>query len=237
MDKPIADIWFGLEPCEGNITHIRETHIDQWAADDIWFVHGSERDLVFDTGTGLNSPEPVVAMLSKKPRIAVACCHFYDHAGGLYAFDERACHRLEAKSLITPPGNEESLWDEEFYALPYAGFSASDYSQKPTEPTLLLEDGDVIDLGNRRFEVLHIPGRTPGSLALWEESSGFLFGGETVFVDPFGHDFPPQNNELYVESLRRLGTLPVTKVFGGHYGSFKPEQLTQLIECEIGRYN
>ena len=236
MNKPIADIWFGVEPCEGNITHVRETHIDQWAAGDIWLIHGTERDLVFDTGTGLNSPEPVISMLSANPKIAVACCHYYDHAGGMYAFEERACHRLEADALAKPPGEEESLWDEELYALPYADFKANDYSQKPADPTLLLEDGEIIDLGNRKLEVLHIPGRTPGSLALWEEESGFLFGGETAFFDPFGHDFPPEDNVNYEDSLKRLARLPVTKIFGGHYGVFGPDQLGMLIESEIGRY-
>ncbi|MEE4239160.1 MAG: MBL fold metallo-hydrolase [Anderseniella sp.] len=236
MDKPIADIWFGVEPCEGRITHIRETHIDQWAAGDIWLIHGAERDLVFDTGTGLNSPAPIMAMLSDNPKIAVASCYYYDHAGGLYAFEEQACHRMEANSMIAPPGDEESLLDEEFYALPYEGFKAGDYIQKPANPTLLLEDEEIIDLGNRKLTVLHIPGRTPGSLALWEEETGFLFGGETAFVDPFNHDFPPENREQYEESLRRLGRLPITKIFGGHYGSFGPEQLERLIENEIGRY-
>ena len=236
MGKPVADIWYGVEPCEGDVTHVRETHIDQWAAGDIWLIHGADRDLVFDTGTGLKSPEPVMSMLSANPKVAVASCYYYDHAGGMYAFQDRACHRLEAAAIAHPPGNEESLWDEELYALPSAGFSAGDYSQKPADPTHLLEDGDIIDLGNRRFEVLHIPGRTPGSVALWEEESGFLFGGETAFVDPAGRDFPPEDTSDYEDSLKRLGSLPVKKIFGGHYGMFGPDQLARLIESEIGRY-
>jgi glyoxylase-like metal-dependent hydrolase (beta-lactamase superfamily II) len=236
LGKPIADIWFGVEPAEGRIVHIREIHLDQWAAGDIWLIRGAERDLVFDTGTGLNSPAPVIDMLSSNPKIAVASCHYYDHAGGMYAFEERACHKMEAQALTEPPGNEEDLWDEEIYALPYADFKASDYVRRAAKPNLLLGDGDFIDLGNRRLEVLHIPGRTPGSLALWEQETGFLFGGETAFVDPFDHDFPPEDVSLFESSLRRLASLPVKRVFGGHYGAFGPERFAQFIESEIGRY-
>ena len=237
MRKPVADLWYGVEHCKGNIIHIRETHINQWAAGDIWLICGLERDLVFDTGTGIFPLEPLISIFSSKPKLAVACCHYYDHAGGMYAFEDRACHSLEAEPLTKPSGKYTALFEDEFYALPHEGFQATDYKQKSAAPTQLLEEGDLIDLGDRTLKVLHIPGRTPGSIALWEESTGYLFGGETVFIDPVGHEFPPEQSiELYEQSLKRLRDLPVKKVFGGHYGAFSAEQLVDLVNQEIGRY-
>jgi len=38
----------------------------------------------------------------------------------------------------------------------------------PAAPTRVLGAGDVIDLGDRAFEVLYLPGHSPGSIGLWE---------------------------------------------------------------------
>lgn len=236
---PVADTWYGVESYPGGITRLYEKHIDPYESGTIWMVSGSDRNLIVDSGTGIMPPGPAIAAISDKPLVAVALCHFYDHAGGMYSFEERACHHLEARALANPPGD----WIEfEFNqhcrmsALPYADFDIEDYAMKSAPPTQLLEDGQLIDLGDRKFEVLHIPGRTPGSIAVWEQETGYLFGGETLFIDPQQRDFPPQDNSLYESSLHRLARLPVTTVFGGHYGSFSREELHQLISREIGRY-
>ena len=238
MSKPVADLWYGVEPCDGNIIHIRETHIDQWAAGDIWLICGTDRNIVFDTGTGIMPLEPLVNRLSNKPKLAIACCHYYDHAGGMYQFEDSACHYLESELVAKPQGGTESQFEEEFFALPYEDYQASKYVQEAASPTRLLHDGDLIDLGDRSLEVLHIPGRTPGSIALWEESTGYLFGGETVFLDPSFHDFlPEQSIEKYENSLKKLLEFPVKKIFGGHYGTFSADQLMNLVEQETGRYH
>lgn len=237
MNQRVADLWYGIEPCEPDVVHIRETHIDPYAAGDIWLIRGAERDLVFDTGTGILSLEPLVSMLAGKPTLAVACSHNYDHAGGIHAFANRACHRREARLVTQPPAEYLDTLADAFHALPYDGFDPAAYRQPGAEPTQLLEHGDRIDLGDRSLTVLHIPGHTPGSIALWEEATGSLFGGETLFVDPLARDFPPAHSvQLYENSLKMLGALPVRRVFGGHFGTFGPNRLTKLIEQEIGRY-
>jgi glyoxylase-like metal-dependent hydrolase (beta-lactamase superfamily II) len=42
----------------------------------------------------------------------------------------------------------------------------------------------VIDTGDRHFEVLHLPGHSPGSIGLWEERSGTLFSGDAIYDGP-----------------------------------------------------
>ena len=39
----------------------------------------------------------------------------------------------------------------------------------------VLDEGDVIDAGDRAFEVLHLPGHSPDSIGLWDAASGVLF--------------------------------------------------------------
>jgi glyoxylase-like metal-dependent hydrolase (beta-lactamase superfamily II) len=80
-------------------------------------------------------------------------------------------------------------------------------------------DGDVLEVGELRVEVLHTPGHSPGS-------SGFLVGGkliagDTLFVQGVGRiDLPGSDPDAMFRSLRRLAQLPPeTEVYPGHdYG-------------------
>lgn len=237
MTKPVAETWYGVEPCEGGVLRVREAHVDPYLSGDIWLVRGAARDLVADTGTGMVSPEPVIAAISDRPLLAVALCHFYDHAGGLHAFADRACHRLEADAISSAADPiEVYVADDMLSAVPRAGFTVADYAMKPATPTRILEDGDVIDLGGRTLEVLHVPGITAGALALWEKATGFLFSSDTLFDDPLRRDFALQDRGALVRSLRRLAALPITTVFGGHYGRVTGPAVQTLIASEIARH-
>jgi glyoxylase-like metal-dependent hydrolase (beta-lactamase superfamily II) len=235
--KPIAETWYGIDPCPGGVLRLREAYVDPYMSGDIWLVRGAGQDLVVDSGMGILPPGPVVASLSDKPLIAVALCGYYDHAGGLYSFQNRLCHSLDADAIgkatdrITAHVTEDML-----LALPYAGYDIRSHRMTPAPPTRILGEGVVIDLGDRAFQVLHIPGRTPGSIALWEAATGFLFTGETLFLDPLDREFPPADAALYARSLRRLAELPVTTVFGGHYGSFARDRMIALIAEQLARY-
>jgi glyoxylase-like metal-dependent hydrolase (beta-lactamase superfamily II) len=48
-------------------------------------------------------------------------------------------------------------------------------------PTRVVEEGDVIDLGDRTLTVLHLPGHTPGEIGLWEEATRTLFAGDCEY--------------------------------------------------------
>jgi len=235
VQKPIAEFWYGIEACDHNIVRLRETWIDPYLAGNIWLVRGSQRDLVIDAGTGFLSPRPVVDAIVNKPVIAVACACYYDHAGGLHFFEERGCHRLDANQ-ITNPTLESSVVstyvnESMLTALPYDGFKIEDYRMQGAPPTTCFDDGDIIDLGDRRLEVLHVPGVTPGSMVIWEAATGSLFTCDTLYDDPvLERDFAADDPVTFAESLKRLRELPVETVFAGHYQSFGRDRMLELIE-------
>ena len=99
MAKPIAETWYGIDPCPGGVLRLREAPVDPYMSGDIWLVRGAERDLVVDSGMGILPPGPVIAGLSDKPVLAVALCSYYDHAGGMYSFEKRLCHSLDADAI------------------------------------------------------------------------------------------------------------------------------------------
>ncbi|MEM7221338.1 MAG: MBL fold metallo-hydrolase [Pseudomonadota bacterium] len=237
MSKPLAEIWYGVEAMAHGVLRLRELAIEPFLSGDLWLIQGAERNLLVDTGTGMVSPRPLVEAISGKPLMVVALNGFYDHAGGLHFFDERACHTLEAEAISRPTAKSslvpDFVSDAMLSALPRPGFSTSDYRMIGAPPTRLLEDGDAIDLGDRILEVLHVPGVSPGHLALWEAATGALFTGDTLFNDPLARPTTLRSGAVYWESLKRLRALPVETVYGGHYGTFDRAVMLEIIDRQF----
>ncbi len=87
----------------------------------------------------------------------------------------------------------------------------------PSEPDLLLQEGDVIPVGNSSLKVLETPGHTVGSICLYGE--GILLSGDTLFCQGMGRcDLPTGDLRQEVHSiLNKLFVLPDdTVVFPGH---------------------
>jgi len=237
---PTTQDWYATQSYPDGVVRIVEQHIDSYWSGNIWVISGSEKSLVVDTGTGIVSPLPIIASITDKPLIATVSCYYYDHAGGLHYFDHQTCHSLDAPAIADISNDMGARYFRKYAqlsAVPRDDFEIEDYQPISTSPSDFLEDGEIIDLGNRQIEILHIPGRTPGSLALWEEETGYLFGGETIFIDPFNNNFPPQDVASYEYSLRRLSKIPATTIFGGHFEPFTKGELLELVESEIGRYH
>jgi glyoxylase-like metal-dependent hydrolase (beta-lactamase superfamily II) len=81
-------------------------------------------------------------------------------------------------------------------------------------PARLLEEGDIIG----PFQVLHLPGHTPGSAAFYDEAAGVLFSGDTLFRRDYGRtDLPGGSRTEIAASLKRLLMMErEIRVYPGH---------------------
>jgi len=226
--------WYAMATHADGITHLYEPFIDVFYRCNIWHVRGRDRSLLFDSGLGVVSLAKQHPWLTQSALIAVASHTHFDHVGNHHEFPERACHRCEADILADPTRDNTvatryaklAMFDR----LPPGGFDETAYAVRPAPATRLLEHGDVIDLGDRHFEVLHVPGHSPGSIALWESASGTLLSGDAVYDGELVDDAYHSCREDYVASMRRLRELPVNTVHGGHYPSFGRERFRILID-------
>ncbi len=236
-DKPVAEFWYGIQPVANNIVWLREIFVDNYSVGDSWLVRGSDMDLVIDTCSGIVPLAPVVEAISNKPVLAVALNDSYDHCGGWSGFENRACHPLDAPGLLDPSEQANTvsdyLDDSRMFALPYPGYKTSDYKMAGAAPTRVINDGEIIDLGDRKIEVLHTPGRGPGGISLWEAASGCLFTSDMLYDGDHGLAWPPDDPEQYISSLRKYLDLPVSVVHGGHYGWFDGARMTELVKNQI----
>ncbi|MDO5394836.1 MAG: MBL fold metallo-hydrolase [Bacteroidales bacterium] len=89
----------------------------------------------------------------------------------------------------------------------------------PVEINVKLEDGDVIKIGDSSLRVIHIPGHSPGGIALYDAEDKILISGDSLFEGSIGRtDLPGGSHSELVNAVRtRLLTLPAdTKVLPGH---------------------
>lgn len=74
----------------------------------------------------------------------------------------------------------------------------------------LFEEGDVLEVGNMRFEVMHVPGHTPADIAYLLNNES-VFVGDTMFMPDVGTarcDFPGGSATTLYDSIHRILALP-----------------------------
>ncbi len=97
----------------------------------------------------------------------------------------------------------------------------------PVVPTQLVNDGDVITVGNAQLKVIHLVGHTPGSIALLYEAPApdgstapHLFTGDCLFPGGVGNtEKDPKRFASLIDDVERkvFGPLPdETWVYPGH---------------------
>lgn len=254
LDLPVADPWFVRERVDDTTTLVTEPHVHPLLRCNVWHVRGRDTDLVVDTSLGLRPLRHLVERELAGGLLAVATHAHSDHVGGFHEFDDRAVHPAEADAvaaaglavLDTSAYPEEVLGpyrdagydipDLMVDAVPLGGLAAAFLEVAPAPATRLLDDGDVVDLGDRAFEVLHLPGHSPGSIGLWDERTGVLFAGDAVYDGPLLDALDGSDLSAYVTTMQRLRELPVTVVHVGHEPSFGRERLVEICDEHLLRW-
>ena len=251
---PVAKRWFESTRIDDAITLLWEPHVVESVRCNIWHVRGRDRDLVIDTGMGVGSLVDELGELLDKPVAAVATHGHDDHIGGHHEFADVLAHPLEAPLLQDPVLDTLDIldgWGADTLALfaecdyvlddPYfvdalpAGYVFEHYRMQRAQVTRLIDEGDIVDTGDRAFEVLHLPGHSPGSIGLWDEATGTLFSGDALYDGPLLDNLPESNITDYCATMRRLMTLPVNAVHAGHNASFGRERLHELCRTYLDR--
>lgn len=225
--------WYRLRSAGDGVTFIDEPAIAEFYRCNIWHVRGRDRDMLVDSGMGVVSLTDWVPLVTERPVEAVASHTHFDHIGSHHEFPVRLVHRAEAGILADPTRAntlaDASVADAIFHRLPPAPYRSASYAPRAAPATRILDDGDVVDLGDRRFEVIHTPGHSPGGIALWEAATGVLFSGDILYDGPLVEDIWQANAADYVRSMERLLALPVRVVHGGHFPSFGGARYRGLI--------
>ncbi len=255
FDLPTADNWFAIERHQDSVLRIWEPHIYRLLRANMFLIKGRDRDLLIDAGMGIASLRRFLAPYLDKPLSLFITHTHIDHVGSAHEFPEEIImHTAEADILRAPPSHccltfetypehrradlRRAGFDTSaplLSGVPDASFDAEAWRILPAEPTRLVDEGDVIDLGDRAFEVMHLPGHSPGSVCLYEKKTGMLIGGDVIYDGLLIDTLPESSVEDYVETMRRLQTLPAAVVHGGHRESFGRERLREFTDRYLAR--
>lgn len=96
------------------------------------------------------------------------------------------------------------------------------FNDEPVAVSKTFNHGEIITFGNSSFEVLHIPGHSPGGVAFYSKKDSLAIVGDILFRRSIGRsDLPGGNHEQLIDGIQaHLLTLPDdTKIYSGHGAS------------------
>jgi glyoxylase-like metal-dependent hydrolase (beta-lactamase superfamily II) len=224
--------WFKHEAVSDGVIRITEPFVHSFFRANLYRIAGRDFDIQLDFGVGVASLFEAMGDAGK-PVLAVATHAHVDHVGSFHEYARRAGHAAEAETFATmdDAGTLASWFVREPDALerkPSPGFTLAGSQLKPAPLTQLLAEGDRIDTGRRIFTVLHLPGHSPGSIALLDERNGEFFSGDAIYDDELVDDIPGADAGTYVETMQRLARLDIGIGHGGHGDSFSQTRMREI---------
>ncbi len=177
------------------------------------FIVGSEttgEGLIIDPGADAPNILNTVRGLRLSIVLIVATHNHIDHVGALRSVKDAT----GAKYAVHEADSREAM-PMMFGRM--MGLMLGSSLRAPPKPDRLLKDGDIIEIGDLKFEVLYTPGHTPGGISLL--CDGVVFSGDTLFnfgigrTDLAGGDY----GKLMDSIMAKLMVLPdSTIVYPGH---------------------
>jgi glyoxylase-like metal-dependent hydrolase (beta-lactamase superfamily II) len=112
----------------------------------------------------------------------------------------------------------QDFTDDSFCKDPPKNIDLNNIYTKEWKASSYIKNKDIIDLGNRKIEILHVPGHTPDALALLDKQQGLLFTGDTYYDAELWLYVPETNLDNYQNSIDRLVQIEskVDYIFGAH---------------------
>ncbi|MCR5299888.1 MAG: MBL fold metallo-hydrolase [Erysipelotrichaceae bacterium] len=229
-EVPQSQTWFRVYDIGHDILAIYEPYHFQEVIS--YLIKGDQKALLWDTGLGVGDMKKCVGELWDKDYIVVNSHHHFDHIGDDWQFDKvyvfdhpdmiKAVTEPLADSYVLPQFTDDQFADN-------APIRSHTYVWHPVCYETFSE-GEVFDLGGRRFRVIHTPGHAKDAIMLVNEEEKILFTGDTYYPAPL-YCFEDTFDD-YVKTMKRLadeysGYLLVTS----HNEPYRPGSLFPSI-CE-----
>jgi glyoxylase-like metal-dependent hydrolase (beta-lactamase superfamily II) len=225
-----AHPWFQLEKINDKVWRIADGDIDN-----IYLIQGRDSALLIDNGTGAANLRDYLKSITTLPLIVVNTHSHPDHTGSINQFDKIHAHpddfqmirffstkEMRASLAVTMGLNRvpDSL-----------KFHIKDSSYVPVLAPV--SDGYVFDLGDRKVEVIHVPGHTKGSICLLDHKDKLLYTGDNDNTLVWLHPQDAVPLEIYLKSLQKLEhrEKQFTTLLPGHGASIDKGFIGEQIEC------
>lgn len=104
-------------------------------------------------------------------------------------------------------------------------FDLASYEVFRGVPHQILHDGDCLDLGGRKIQVLHTPGHSPGHCCFYETERKYLYTGDLIYKGCLYAFYPTTDPRLFNQSVKRVQKYEVAKLLPGHYALNVPASI------------
>jgi glyoxylase-like metal-dependent hydrolase (beta-lactamase superfamily II) len=175
-----------------------------------------------------DEPDRILDLIHKNNLIMkyIICTHaHFDHVAAIPEIKDETKARIVLHSddlnMYRSTKDQAAAWGYEMDPLP--------------EPDIFVSEGDILEVGGLKFEVLHTPGHTQGGICLYGE--GIVITGDTLFAGSVGRtDLQGGDISKLRKSFKRLMSLPdEVKVLAGHgpESTIKKEKIDNFFSHEI----
>jgi glyoxylase-like metal-dependent hydrolase (beta-lactamase superfamily II) len=215
-----SDDWFQVyETAEGVFSIVEPYQIEESISH---LIVGDERAILFDTGLGLLPIRPVVERITDLPVTVLNSHTHFDHVGGNAEFSSiLAIDSDYTRANMAGFAHHRIASDftaDAFCAHPPSDVDLDVIHTRPWKASRYVEDGEILELGGRRLEILHTPGHAPDAIALLDSENGLLFTGDTFYAAELWLIAPETDLDEYERSITRLANIEkdVKYLLGAH---------------------
>jgi glyoxylase-like metal-dependent hydrolase (beta-lactamase superfamily II) len=200
-------LWFEVYKIEPEIYVFYES--GQFEEAISYLVVGRGKAALIDTGCGIGNVKLLAEEFTQLPIVVVNTHSHYDHVAQNHMFDEIALFdapnaREVAKNGYSKAEMSHVLAAEMLWKPLPEDFDSQNYHVPPFTVTFWLKDGDLIDLGDRRLEVIHTPGHSPDSICLLDREARLLWTGDTFYTGAIFVHLPGSDLDLFMNSYEKL---------------------------------
>lgn len=150
---------------------------------------------IVDPGGDLHLFEAAIKETGVTPIMVLLTHGHIDHAGGA----DELSKKLNIP-IIGPHIGDESLMQN----LPKQAAMFGMEGVRACSSSQWLNEGDVVKVGELSFDVLHVPGHSPGSVVFVSHANHFALVGDTLFQGSVGRtDFPYGNTEQLISGIKK----------------------------------
>lgn len=172
-----------------------------------FLLEGTEKALLIDSGMQVHCAKEIAEELTKRPLSLLITHGDRDHVGSNEEFPSFYMHPSEASNYYN--------------------------TQKKTGRFIPVQEGEILDLGERPLEIIGLPGHTPGSIAVLDKKNRALISGDPIQDGNIFMFGVQRELHAYVYSLKKLDRYKedFDLIYPSH-GSFpvKPDLIPLLTE-------
>ena len=200
-----------------------------------YFIPGTERGLLIDTGNGIGNIREFIETFYYKPFDVELTHEHWDHCGGVHYFEEYYIHKEDAPLIAV---EFDRIMRTKWFRLCTSILSVFGIKKQVKRKLNVhyIKEEDSFDLGDRVLKVIEVEGHTKGSIVLLDEKNKDLFVGDAFGEQTYIMFWNSSPLSVYVKSLQHLNTYyeQFENVYSAH-GSYRIDKriLRENIElCE-----